>query len=253
MLDIFRRTFYVAAPAAFALALAFGAQAADIKPPVYKAPRAVISYKGCGGYGIFGTMGEAKKATVSGPEGVALSAYVAGGDIAGGAGYLCGSVDGSTWKAVEGVVRWSNLGANATNPAVNGSVNSRFGFTGRVLFGGINDYLTAFLPDLGTSGFVFPAPGANPHPYVFGIVNVDQLDASYQLDSTKKWQAYGGLGLGIQSVMQRPAGSTAAPVVLDVFAAPILNMTNKPGLNAGTGTASAGLTGGAIVGALVKF
>ena len=241
------------------------AAAADLAVKAQPRPRVALTYTGSGWYGTVGTFAEMDRATVEGPQGVAFSGFTAGGSLVVGGGYMWG--DGTTWKAIEILAHYQNIGdGSATGTPVQGSVSSKLGFTERFLLGGP---LLAALQGLVPAGSgalpvlpVLPAGTAGAHPYVFLAAHQDDVSANYAaLDATtgnpvggssKVWRIRGGAGMGVQTQFT-PTRPGAIPVTMDVwveylFAGSGLTLGNTGGVES-----SANMGAGARTGVLFKY
>lgn len=237
-----------------ASAVAWPALAADLYPVVKAKPRVLFSYVGSGIYYGLGTFGEVDKARVEGPNGQAVSAYMAGGSVYGVLGYMVG--DGTTWKAVEAIVHYNNVGSTSPLGAVNGEIHSKVGFTQRVLLGGPIAGMLSVLPNLSTVFPVLPvaAGPSGSHPYFFAAVHEDDVSASYMLASHRVWRIRGGFGVGVQHMLGT-AGNIpgASQVTMDTWVEYIAPGTGLTlGLPSGL-QATANTGGSARVGAALKY
>lgn len=217
-----KRTFLIAALALFTLP----AMAADLVP--LKAPpkqRILLTYNGAGMYYGLHTFAENQKIDVSGAtttSGGILSGL--GGTFAVGAavgltgGYMWG--DGTSWKAVEAMVSYKNIGTDTvmTAAGVPASMQSNWSFTERFKLGGPLASALNLIPNLSTLFPVFdatsPIPGgiaSTTHPYIFGAFHQDDVSASFGLANGRAWKLKGGAGIGAMTQL-------ASGVVMDVWA-----------------------------------
>lgn len=194
------------------------AMAADLAVLPMKARQPILfTYSGSGVYLGIGTYGEVDKAKIVTPLGLEqVNGFAAGGAVSAVAGYMWGN--GTTWSAVEGMVSYQNIGADA---AAGGSISSRFGFTERVLFGGPITSVLGLLPNLSTVFPVLPNPIASTttHPYIFAAVHQDDVSADFGLGNAKVWRIRGGLGAGLKQQLGSTAPNPAASqVTADIWA-----------------------------------
>ena len=234
---------------------AWPASAADVATKAPR-PRVALTYTGSGWYGMLGTFAEMDRATVEGSQGVAFSGYTAGGSLALGGGYMWG--DGTTWKAIEVFGSYQNMGnGSAVGAPVQGSINSKFGFTERFLLGGpLLAALQGLVPFGGTNPSLpvppLPIGTAGSHPYIFVAAHQDDISANYLGADAKVWRVRGGVGMGVQSQFT-PTTPGAIPVTMDVwaeylFAGSGLTIGNTNGVES-----SANTGGGARTGVLFKY
>lgn len=194
---------------------AFPAIAADM--PVKALPRQPIlfTYLGSGYYLGIGTFAEVDKAKIAMPIGN-VDGFAAGGSINAVAGWMWGN--GTTWNAIEGTVSYQNIGpANS----VGGNINSRFGFTERVLWGGPITAALSLLPNLSTVFPVLPTPIAptTTHPYIFAALHQDDVSADFGLGAAKVWRIRAGVGAGLkQQLGSTAANPNASQVTADIWA-----------------------------------
>lgn len=239
-------------------AVSTAAVAADLAP-ITKAPkpRVLLTYMGSGTYFGLGTFMEADRSVLTSQNGTDVTAYTAGGSVFGVAGYMWG--DGTTWKAVEVMASYQNLGGPMANsPLAVSNMNSSVGFTERFMIGGPIAGLLSMLPNLSTVFPTLPVPplgASNVHPYLFAAVHEDQIGLDYNLQAAKVWRVRAGLGAGVQSVMGTAGNAPgASPVTLDIWAEYLIPGT---GITVGApsdGTlATANLGGGARVGSSLKY
>lgn len=178
--------------------------------------RVLLTYQGCGTYYGIHTVAEAARSDVAGPPGSIGTPYAVGAAVGATLGYLCG--DGTSWKAIEGMISYQNMGAStpATDTAVEGAIASRWGATVRGKLGGPIASMLNFLPNLSTILPVFPEPPAGSvvgtnHPYLFGAIHADNIKASLGSAEGSGTRFRGGFGVGIMSELGRaqnnPAGS----------------------------------------------
>lgn len=255
------RTFYLVVTLAWGTMLSllgnWPASAADLKPIPYPVKaRVQMSYQGCGTVYGLGTFAEADKATVSGGQGVAFQGYAAGGALAASFGYMCG--DGTSWKAVEAMVHYQNIGSGSVivGNQVEGSIHTKVGFTGRAMFGGpVLAAFNSFLPNMSTSLPVIPQlplGTVGSHPYFFGAVHADQVGADYIQADSKVWRVRGGVGVGTQAQFT-PSTPGATPVMIDVWAEYIFAGSGLTLGNVAGAEAVANMGGGGRTGVLFKY
>ncbi len=227
-------------------------------------PRVALTYTGAGWYATIGTFAEMARATVDGPQGVAFSGFTAGASLVLGGGYMWG--DGTTWKAIELLGHYQNVGGSSPvgTPNAVGSVNSKFGFTERFLLGG--PLLAALQGLIPTTGGVLPALPTLPvgttgsHPYIFVAAHQDDVSANYQGNCTpacqpgdsKVWRVRAGAGMGVQTQFT-PTQPGAIPVVMDVWAEYLFAGSGLTLGNTGGIESSANMGGGARTGVLFKY
>lgn len=247
----------IAAAGALTLLGNWPAAAADvaITKALQPRPRVALTYTGAGWYGTIGTFAEMDRATVDGPQGVAFSGFTAGASLVVGGGYMWG--DGTTWKAIEILGHYQNLGSgSAVGAPAQGSINSKFGFTERFLLGG--PLLAALQGLIPTTGGVLPALPTLPvgttgsHPYIFLAAHQDEVGANYMLDNSKVWRVRGGAGMGVQTQFT-PTQPGAIPVVMDVWAEYLFAGSGLTLGNTGGIESSANMGGGARTGVLFKY
>jgi hypothetical protein len=211
-------------------------------------PRVLATYSGCGSYYGIHTVAAAARTDVQGTPGSIGTPYAVGAAVGGTLGYLCG--DGVGWKAIEGMISYQNLGATspATDTAVEGMIESRWGATVRGKLGGPIANMLNLLPNLSTILPVFPepAPGTLPttnHPYLFGAVHVDRIKGSVGMAEGDGTRVRGGFGVGVMSELGRaqnnPQGSR---VVMDTWVEYIAagSGVTLGGIDGSTGAANQG-------------
>lgn len=247
--------FLLCIAAALSLLGNWPAAAADI--PVGKArPRVALTYTGSGWYGMLGTFAEMDRATIDGPQGVAFSGFTAGASIAIGGGYMWG--DGTTWKAIEVFGSYQNIGnGSAVGQPVQGSINSKLGFTERFLLGGpLLAALQGLVPFGGINSSLpvppLPIGTAGSHPYIFLAAHQDDVSANYLNSDAKVWRIRGGAGLGVQTQFT-PTTPGAIPVTMDVWAEYLFAGSGFTIGNTGGVESSANMGGGARTGVLFKY
>lgn len=262
-----RMKFLLCLAAGLALLGGQQASAADIAMKAQPRPRVALTYTGSGWYGAIGTFAEMDRATVDGPQGVAFSGFTAGASLAIGGGYMWG--DGTTWKAIEILGHYQNIGnGSAVGQQVQGSVSSKFGFTERFLLGGpLLAALQGLVPQGGLSGVIpvipaLPTGTTGAHPYIFLAAHQDDISANYSAvdalgkpsgtGDAKVWRVRAGAGMGVQTQFT-PTTPGAIPVVMDVWAEYLFAGTGLTIGNTGGAESSANMGGGARTGVLFKY
>ncbi len=219
------KLFYLATAVAFAL-VPFSGKAADLKPPILKAPPAAFDTGGW--YMGMGTAAATDRSTISEPVlGTAGTVTTVGAALEGIVGYHYGSA--ARFYDVELAAGYTNLGGVQTNTAGAGfaDINSRGYARGTFKFGGTQTYtnllgaIGQLGPNLGLNGILTPpvvGPGALPY---FALdVKASHLQASMGgldlagnpiLLSNDGWQVRPGVGLGVytaimNTVTGRPTG-----------------------------------------------
>lgn len=215
------------------LALVAPAYAADLPPPILKAPPIVgYPYTGSGVYAGIGAVGAvANVGTADALGNTQLAALGAALELT--AGYQFGL--GANWAAVEVGLQYTNIGATTVVPGILpgstavGSVNSKWGFEERAMFGFPIQSVLAVLPNLNV---VFPGLPALPagvtpanttqHPYIYAFLREDDVTAVLAMAngaasfSGQAWQIQPGIGAGIRQqwtnglVVDTSAGCTFA-------------------------------------------
>lgn len=218
----------LAAAVICAAAFASPAAAADLAPlpPLKAPPRILQSYTGAGFYYGVHAYAENDKVNTELNGNTLGGTFNVGGAVGLTAGYLWGG-NGVSWQAIEVMGSYKNISGSAPDAVqVSGvplSIDSRWGFTERVKFGGPADVMLALLPNLGT---VFPALPAPPgggvgtmHPYLFGAFHQDDISASIGVPLGRAWRLKGGFGAGMMQTLGRStANPNGAAVVVDVWA-----------------------------------
>lgn len=208
------RTIFAVAAAGLALLGNWPASAADvaINKALTPRPRVLLTYQGCGTYYGLHTFATAARQDVSGTAGSIGTPFVATAAVGAQLGYICG--DGTSWKGVEGAVHYMNRGEAqvATGTAVDGAVNSRWGFTAQVMLGGPLATMLDLLPDLRARFPALPqaAPGTLPatnHPYLFAAVHVDDRHGQLGMADGRAMQVRGGVGMGVFSELGQSANN----------------------------------------------
>src|SRR5882762_10281088 len=188
----------------------------SVKAP---APRVLSTYSGSGFYFGLGTFGEVDRANVTGTQGQAMSADIAGAAASLVVGNMWGN--GTNWKAVDASCDYFNIGrSNVQGNFIPASVNTQIGFTQLFLLGGPLAGVLSLLPNLGTLFPVLP-PAPQPvtgtfHPYLFAAVHEKDISASYLAATGKVWKVQAGLGIGAKQQLGNVAGNPlASQVTLD--------------------------------------
>lgn len=226
-------------------------RAADLQAipyPVKAKPRVLLTYAGSGMYYGLHTFADNEKIDLSGVApagggGGVLSGlggtFAVGAAVGGTAGWMWG--DRTSWKAIEFMGSWRNIGTAAllqdpnTGAVTQGASSSTWGFTQRFKFGGPLASVMNLLPNLSTVFPVLPSavfPGSvasTTHPYLFGALHEDNLKGSFGNASGSSWKIKGGFGVG--AMTQLTSG-----VVMDVWAEYIPHKTTLD-ISAQNGTA----------------
>ncbi len=209
------KLFYLATAAAFAL-VPFAVKAADLPPPILKAPPAAFAVGGM--YMGMGTSAATDRSTISDPIlGSAGTVTTVGAAIEGILGYHYGTA--ARFYDVEASVGYTNLGGVQTNIAGAGiaDINSRVFARGTFKIGGTQTYtnllgaIGQLGPNLGLNGvFTPPVIGPGALPYFALDVKASRLQTSLGgldlagnpvLLSNEGWQVRPGVGLGVYSAI----------------------------------------------------
>jgi hypothetical protein len=226
-----KRLFLAAALAASAL-VASPALAADL--PVKAPPLSPIAYPYDGGSGFYfgiNTMAGVAQANVNGVAGSGVLATslvngnltAAGGAVGGTVGWIKGTP--TSWFAIEASLDYQNITAGNAGAPV--SVASRWSSEQVVKFGGTFNPLS-YLPDLGVTGFSFPAfqlpiapagisVALSPHPYVMAGVKEFGITGTFGGIGGTTWGVAPLVGAGtISQILDKQGKPTGA--ALDLFA-----------------------------------
>lgn len=243
--------FMIGSAAALALLGSWPAAAADLQVKATAMPRARVlqTYMGCGTFYGIHTTASGARTEVQGTPGTIGNTYNASAAVGLNIGYLCG--DGVGWKAIEVDVDYKGLGETqpATNTAVDGSIASRWGVTGRFMLGGPIANMLGVLPNLGPQ--VFPAlpqapansiPSTN-HPYLFAAVHADDVSGSIGMAEGKAVRIRGGIGVGLMSELGMAANNPQGSRVVANTSIEYLfpgNGVTLGGIDGSTGSANLG-------------
>lgn len=212
------KLFYLATVAGFAL-VPLVSDAADLKPPVYKAQQAAFVTGGW--YMGLGTTGATDKGSISDPVlGTTGSITTAGAGMEAIVGYHNGSHE--SFKDIELAAAYWNLGGVqnqviAGAPAAAATLDSRVSGRATLKIGGTQTYanLLAMLGaigggNLGLNGVLTPpVNGPTAMPYFAVDVKVNKINASLAgigavVADSNSWQVRPGIGMGHYTPITNP-------------------------------------------------